>query len=133
MADRRTKELRKAAALFDWKTDPFIPPPPRLPKGMREPLRYDCAHAKPRHVALRGSYHPCPGCERFDRRMVRHWLLYAVAWLVLLFTTCAARAADPCAPYSPVDGKSCQAPTVLRDYRGVPICICPPRRVAGRP
>jgi hypothetical protein len=134
MADRRTKELRKAAALFDWKTDPFIPPPPRLPGGMREPLRYDCGHAKPRHVELRGSYHSCPGCEHQDRRNRRHWLLLAVAIGLLLTVTCAARAASdgPCAPYSPIDGRTCAPPARLGHIGQAPVCYCPGPRVAGR-
>lgn len=145
MANKRTRELRKAAAANQW--EPFethegpLPPPPRVPSfpnhdmSPKGPRRYDCAHAKPRHVELKGFYHPCPGCDRQDRRNRRHWFLLAVAVGLLLTVTCAARASsvDPCAPYSPVDGKSCQAPTQLRYFRGVlPVCVCPGPRVAGR-
>lgn len=96
---------------------------------------YDCGHSRPRSVPLEGSYHPCPGCDRQDRRNRRHWFLLAVTVGLLLTITCAARASstDPCAPYSPVDGKSCQALTQLRYFRGVlPVCVCPGQRVANR-
>lgn len=120
-----------------------LPPPPRVPTGVgfpnhdaspREPRHYDCGHARPCGVKLRGWYHACPGCTRFERRKTRHWLIVGVVAAVLLGVTCSARASsvDPCAPYSPVDGKSCRKPTKLVFWAGVPVCCCQSQRVAGR-
>lgn len=149
----RTRELRRAAAVMDWKTIPLsdeqreslmvkrLPPPPTLPAEFsdydaspREPRRYDCGHAKPRGVKLSGWFHLCRGCDRFERRKTRHWLVYGFTWLVLMFTTCSARASssEPCAPYSPADGKSCRKPTQLGFMADVPVCYCPSPRVAAR-
>ncbi len=69
----------------------------------------------------------CPGCINSNRRAVRHWAALGLAGLVLLVLglgTCSARAEDPCAPYSPVDGMTCKPPTVLRDWHGKRVCVC---------
>ena len=124
--------------LDDCACDERLPPPPRVPSfpnhdmSPREPRRYDCGHARPRSVRLQGWFHGCPGCERFERRKTRHWLILSAVAAVLLGVTCSARANDLCAPYSPRDGEHCRPPTRLGYLAGVPVCYCPRPKVAGR-
>lgn len=122
---KRTRKLRKAAAVNQWDaftTHEGVPP-------RREP--FDCGHARPRGVPLVGPYHVCPGCENQDRRNRRHWFLLAVAVALSLAVTCSARAAE-CAPYSPVDGRTCAPPARLGYMGTAPVCYCPGPKVAGR-
>jgi hypothetical protein len=86
---------------------------------------------------------PCPACKNAgdaleaDRKKLRRgWFAMALVGAALLvggLVTCSARAAGvPCAPYSPSDGKTCEPPTRLYDWRGNPVCFCPSTRVANR-
>lgn len=72
-----------------------------------------------------------------DRRQAclrRTWRAAALA-LMLLFVSCEsrlARAAASCAPYTPADGWTCEPPTHLAHWKGLPICVCAPSEVAIR-
>jgi hypothetical protein len=92
---------------------------------------------------LRDRYLPCPACRASeaklgeDRKKLRHGYaglgLVGLALFVLgMFTTCNARAADACAPYSPTDGRTCEPPARLREWRGMPICVCAPKELVRR-
>lgn len=153
MANRRTRELRAAAmsmplseaaraaleeglaSAHRGEIRPWSPAPPARERRLEEPRaprRYDCGHPRPKSVELKGWYHACVACARFERRKTRHWLLVGLAAFVLLVVTCTARASDPCAPYTPADGRTCQPPTRLTwiHKKLNPVCTCWPPRVA---
>lgn len=143
MANRRTRELRRAAAVMAQPAPlevDRLPSPPRVPSfpdydmSPRRPRTYDCGHARPRGVELVGAYHGCPGCERFDRKRVRHWLILAVAAAILLTVTCTARGAeepDTCMMYRPRPGERCRPPTVAGHIHTVRVCYCSQPKIAG--
>jgi hypothetical protein len=142
----RTKELRRAAAVMnqpapmlsqeeiDWLENQPALLQRYLDNTVTHPLPYDCGHRRPRGVPLVGPYHVCPGCENQDRRNRRHWFLLAVAVALALAVTCSARAASdgPCAPYSPIDGRTCAPPARLGHVGQAPVCYCPGPKVARR-
>lgn len=77
----------------------------------------------------------CPPCRVSDRRALRAATMLAIAAAVLLIgvSTCTARAeGDPCAPYTPADGRTCKPPTKLYFWHGIFVCACGGPGVASR-
>jgi hypothetical protein len=84
----------------------------------------------------------CPACQNANdkldasySRLRRGWFAMALVGAVLLLigvSTCTARAADPCAPYTPLDGRTCVRPTILHHIGTSPVCACRRPEVARR-
>jgi hypothetical protein len=126
------------------------PKDPKLAKYGDEELAYAAGRSNTLTVRLACAEEladrrrDCPACQNANdkleagyKRQRRGWFAMALvgaAMLIAGVTTCSANAAasDPCAPYTPADGRTCQRPTSLHYIGNAPICVCRRPKVANR-